>query len=115
MGRWSVRPATGLWIGPIWTLVVFAIGFMAGIGPPVARVFLAVSSAIAMACFWGRPEWTSSLMFELTVFCEEPFFRGIASSWVRGITNAEVYSSVSFKDKAIRVWEPNILIGREGG
>lgn len=43
----------------------------------MALVLLAASSAIATARFCGRPEPTSSKMFELTVFCEEPFANGI--------------------------------------
>jgi hypothetical protein len=33
---------------------------------------------MATAWFCGRPECTNSLMLELTVFCEEPFFNGMA-------------------------------------
>lgn len=50
------------------------------IRPPDRR---AVSSAIATACFCGRPEEISSLMFALTVSREPPFLRGIIRSSVR--------------------------------
>jgi hypothetical protein len=41
--------------------------------------FPAVFIAMATACFWGWPAWTSSRMFFETIFEERPFFSGIES------------------------------------
>lgn len=40
-------------------------------------VLPATESAMAMACFCGRPAFISLRMFAEIVFCDLPFFRGI--------------------------------------
>jgi hypothetical protein len=36
--------------------------------------------AMATACLCGLPAFISVLMFELIVFCDEPFFRGMVTN-----------------------------------
>lgn len=76
MGRWSVLPATELWIGPVWTRSVFT-GSMRG--PPVARAFLAVLRAMAIACFCGYFSERNIEMLRLMVFWDLPLASGMAS------------------------------------
>jgi hypothetical protein len=45
--------------------------------PPKAFFLRASLKAMAMACFCGRPLWTSSLMLELTVAWLLPFLSGM--------------------------------------